>query len=164
MMYEMVVQNIAISVPLGMATVGFWEAGHKRNSCKAFQKTIVLYISTYVNQGLCAGTGRCLSRWERCMMLSKEGLYKTRIRQRDIKKGMYLQVPRDVSSCQDARGGGEEDGEHAKEAALLPSPVGHKIGGKNIRCWNREVVRLLESSLEFYATEIISKWFISDIC
>lgn len=25
MMYEMVVQNIAISVPLGMATVGFWE-------------------------------------------------------------------------------------------------------------------------------------------
>lgn len=25
MMYEMVVQNIAIRVPLGMATAGFWE-------------------------------------------------------------------------------------------------------------------------------------------
>lgn len=25
MIYEMVVQNIAISVPLGMATAGFWE-------------------------------------------------------------------------------------------------------------------------------------------
>lgn len=47
----------------------------------------------------------------------------------------YLQISRDVSSCLYARCGGEENGEHTKEAALLPPPVGHKIGGKDIRCW-----------------------------
>ncbi len=39
MMYEMVVQKIAISVPLGMATVGFWEGEDKRNDQMAFKNT-----------------------------------------------------------------------------------------------------------------------------
>lgn len=46
----------------------------------------------------------------------------------------YLQISRDVSSCQDARGRGEENGKHAKEAALCPPPAGHEIGSENIRC------------------------------
>lgn len=33
-MYEMVVQNIAISVPLGMATVGFWKENDIFSMCR----------------------------------------------------------------------------------------------------------------------------------
>lgn len=33
-MYEMVVQNIAISVPLGMATVGFWKVNDIFSMCR----------------------------------------------------------------------------------------------------------------------------------
>lgn len=44
----------------------------------------------------------------------------------------YLEVPGDVGPCQDAGGRREEDGEHAKEAAIDASPVGHQVLHKNV--------------------------------
>lgn len=121
----------------------------------------VLNSLTYVQQDdvcpVCAATG-----WEamwgtegRVPMVSQR---KTRQRSGERRKKKnelpYLQISRDVSSCQDARGRGEENGEHAKEAALRSPPAGHEIGSENIRCqrWN----------IQFNCRSIaVSKQFIS---
>ncbi|KAG9336955.1 hypothetical protein JZ751_029972, partial [Albula glossodonta] len=48
------------------------------------------------------------------------------------------EVSRDVGTREDARRRGEEDGEHAKEAAFWPSPAGHKVGSENIGCRHKD--------------------------
>ena len=54
----MVVQNIAISVPLGMATVGFWEEKNKKKTNKntrlfKVQLSYKLPHNVHVNKDLC---------------------------------------------------------------------------------------------------------------
>lgn len=44
----------------------------------------------------------------------------------------YLEVPGDVGTCQDSCGRREEDGEHAKEATIVASPVGYEVLNKNV--------------------------------
>lgn len=46
----------------------------------------------------------------------------------------YLQVTRDVGTCQDSSCRGEENGKHAKERCILSSPVGQEVLGKYITC------------------------------
>lgn len=120
MIYETVVQNIAISVPLGMATAGFWEG--EDNACMC--RTSMLY-DTF--------------RQVYVLITMDDAFFKMKILTRkdwNIKrwKNINLQISRYVSSCQDSCGRRKENGEHAKKAALWPPPIGHKIGSKNIRC------------------------------
>ena len=49
----------------------------------------------------------------------------------------HLEVPRDVGSCQDTCGRGEEDGKHSEEAAIHASPFRHQVLDKNVR-WKNE--------------------------
>ena len=54
--------------------------------------------------------------------------------QEEEDKQFYPQVSRDVGSGQDPRGRGEENGEHAEEASLRPSPARHEVSSKDIGC------------------------------
>ena len=49
-----------------------------------------------------------------------------------MKLSRYLQVSGDVDPGQDADGGGEEDGEHAEEAAVWASPVWQQVGQEDL--------------------------------
>lgn len=103
MRYDKVVQNMAISVPLGIATVGSWQGQRQY-----FKQVCSLTFDT--------------GKYERGGMVGEEN-------------ATYLQISRDVRSCQNASRRRKENRKHAKEAALLPPPIGNKIFGKNVRCW-----------------------------
>lgn len=50
----------------------------------------------------------------------------------------YLQITWNVGSCQDASSRWEKDWKQTKKAAIRPTPVGHKVLCKYIRCNRRK--------------------------
>lgn len=78
------------------------------------------------------GTGWCES-----YCIFKVRILQKKNKNQETKPLRYPQVPGDVRSRQDACGGREENGEHAKEGSLWSPPAGHKISSEDVRCRGR---------------------------